>query len=143
MVTTRILTPALDRVLTLNRALDAAFNASAGSQSWVPPMDIVEHQDTYLLHLELPGVKASDVEITLEKNVLTIKGKKERVAADDTESTVRVHAAERLLGTFARSVRLPEFVDGDGVVAKFTDGVLTITLPKAKAAQSRRVEIRN
>lgn len=140
MVTTRVFAPALDRVVTLNRAFEAAFNAPARSQGWVPAMDVAEQADGYLLDVELPGVKSADVEITIEKNVLSIKGKKEALATP--EKTVRVYSSERVLGSFARSIRLPEFVDAENVAAAFADGVLTITVPKAKAAQPRRVEIR-
>lgn len=142
MVTTRVFAPALDRVVSLNRAFEAAFDTPAGSDGWVPAMDLLEQPDGYVLNVDLPGVKSSDVEITIEKNVLSIEGKKEATVAAETENRPRVHAAERVFGAFKRSLRLPEFVDAEHVEATFTDGVLTITVPKAKAAQPRRVQIR-
>jgi len=140
MVTTRVFAPTLDRAVAINRAFEAAFNTPASG--WAPVMDVVEQADGYVLNVELPGVKSADVEITIEKNVLSIKGNKTSHGAAETEKTARVHAAERVFGAFARSLRLPEFVDAEHVEATFTDGVLTVTVPKAKAAQPRRVEIR-
>jgi len=139
MVTTRSLNSTLDRMITLNRALDHAFNA--GSHAWVPAIDITETKDAYVLYADLPGVDASGVEIAFEKNVLTLKGAKPTTTKEDAE--VRVHAAERLAGKFERSVRLPEYVDGEKITAAFANGLLTVTVPKAKAAQARRIEIKN
>lgn len=142
MVTTRVFAPTLDRAVAINRAFEAAFNTPASAHGWAPVMDVVEQADGYALNVELPGVKSSDVEITIEKNVLSIKGNKASPIAAETEKLARVHAAERVFGAFSRSLRLPEFVDGEHVEATFADGVLTVTVPKAKAAQPRRVEIR-
>src|SRR5262245_30759530 len=139
MVTTRSLNSTLDRMITLNRALDQAFNV--GSRTWVPAIDITETKDAYVLYADLPGVDASGVEIAFEKNVLTLKGDKPTTPKEDAE--VRVHAVERLAGKFERSVRLPEYVDGEKITAAFANGLLTITVPKAKAAQARRIEIKN
>jgi len=69
---------ALDRMLTLNRVLDEALagsmNGSSGAHVWVPAIDVIERQDAYLIALEVPGVDPSTVDISFEKNVLTVKG---------------------------------------------------------------------
>ena len=144
MHATRSLSSTLDRMMTLNRAIDQAFNGGWSNEArvWVPAVDVVEKKDSYVLYAELPGVDASQVDISFEQNVLTIRGTKQSAIQATNESELRVYAAERAAGSFERSVRLPEFVDGDRIAAEFTNGLLTITVPKAQAAQARRIEIK-
>jgi HSP20 family protein len=144
MLTTRSRTTTLDRMMTLNRALDQAFNAAITSDSrvWVPAIDVVEQKDAYVIYAELPGVDASQVDISFEQNVLTVRGTKRSAVETSNEGELRVYAAERVTGSFERSIRLPEFVDGEKISAQFTNGLLTITVPKAQAAQARRIEIK-
>ena len=141
---TRSLSSTLDRMLTLNRAFDQAFNTGWNSESrvWVPAIDVVETKDAYVLYAELPGVDASQVDIKFEQNVLTLRGTKPSALNVDKDGELRVFAAERVSGGFERSLRLPEFVDADKISADFTNGLLTITVPKAQAAQPRKIEIK-
>ena len=141
---TRSLSSTLDRMLTLNRAFDQAFNTgwNAESRMWVPAIDVVETKDAYVLYAELPGVDASQVDIKFEQNVLTLRGTKPSALNVDKDGELRVFAAERVSGGFERSLRLPEFVDADKISADFTNGLLTITVPKAQAAQPRKIEIK-
>ena len=145
MITTRSRNSTLDRMMTLNRALDQPFNAALTSDSrvWVPAIDVVEQKDAYLIYAELPGVDASQVDISFEQNVLTVHGTKRSAVEATNEGELRVYAAERVTGSFERSIRLPEFVDGEAISADFTNGLLKVTVPKAKAAQARRIEIKN
>jgi HSP20 family protein len=144
MMTTRSRNSTLDRMMTLNRALDQAFGAalSGDSRVWVPAIDVVEHKDAYVMYAELPGVDASQVDISFEQNVLTIRGTKRSAVETGNEGELRVYAAERVTGSFERSIRLPEFVDADKIGANFSNGLLTVTVPKAQAAQPRRIEIK-
>ena len=144
MLTTRSRNTTLDRMMSLNRALDQAFNAALTSDSrvWVPAIDVAEQKDAYVMYAELPGVDASQVDISFEQNVLTIRGTKRSVLETSNEGELRVYASERVTGSFERSIRLPEFVDGDKISADFNNGMLTITVPKAQAAQARRIEIK-
>jgi len=143
MLTTRSLNSTLDRMLTLNRALDQAFNSAwTENRVWVPAIDVVEKKDAYLLYAELPGVDPSQIDISFEQNVLTIHGTKRPSIEASNEGELRVYAAERVTGAFERSVRLPEFVDGENIGAQFNNGLLTVTVPKAQAAQPRRIEIK-
>ena len=143
MQTTRSLNSTLDRMMTLNRAIDQAFGGNWVSEArvWVPAVDVVEKKDAYVVYAELPGVEASQTEILFEQNVLTIRGVKNSAFEAARQSELRVYAAERVTGSFERSIRLPEFIDGSGIAADFTGGLLTVTVPKAKAAQARRIEI--
>src|SRR5215208_6512869 len=102
---TRSLSSTLDRMLTLNRAIDQAFNTGWNSDSrvWVPAIDVVEQKDAYVMYAELPGVDASQVDISFEQNVLTIRGTKRSVLETSNEGELRVYASERVTGSFERS----------------------------------------
>lgn len=142
MLTNRSLGSTLDRMMTLNRALDHAFNAQLNeARVWVPAIDVVEKKDAYVMYAELPGVDVSQIDISFEQNVLTIRGNRRSSIDTEKQGEVRVYAAERINGTFERSIRLPEFVDGERIAADLTNGVLTVTVPKARAAQARKIEI--
>ena len=143
MLNNRSLSSTLDRMMTLNRALDHAFNAQwTESRVWVPAIDVVEKKDAFVLYAEIPGVDVSNVDIKFEQNVLTIRGTKRSPIDATKDGEVRVFASERINGTFERSVRLPEFVNGEKIAADYVDGVLTVTVPKAQAAQPRKIEIK-
>lgn len=142
MLNTRSLGTSLDRMLTLNRVFDQALNGVAGSRVWVPALDVAERGDAYVILAELPGVGPDQVDVSFEQNVLTIRGSKPASFDVASEGELRVFAAERVHGSFERSVRLPEFVDADRIEASFTNGLLTITVPKAQAAQPRKITIR-
>lgn len=135
----------LDRIMTFDRALDQAFSGSWGgngaSRLWVPPLDVLEKHDAYVIHCELAGIEQDDIELGFEQNVLTIHGTKPSSLDRSSNAEVRVYAAERVSGAFERQIRLPEFVDGDRIAATFSNGLLTVVIPKAKAAQPRKIAI--
>ncbi len=144
-MTNRSLSSTLDRMWTLNRALDQALSAgfdrvARAPQLWVPAMDVAEKADAYLINVELPGVEPNQVEINFEQNVLTIRGTKPR--SFDTEGEYRVYTAERVSGEFERSVRLPDFVDSERIEASYSNGLLHILVPKAQTAQPRKIAIK-
>lgn len=144
MLNNHNLTSTLDRMLTLNRALDEALATGGARRSsvWVPPMDIAERADGLTIQVDLPGVRPADVELNFEQNVLTLRGTKPSVLDEKTDEEYRLHARERVSGAFERALRLPSHVDAERISAEFADGVLTITVPKAQAAMARRIEIR-
>ena len=146
MLTTRSLSSTLDRMMTLNRALDQAFssgwNGEQTNRVWVPALDVTERQDAYIVHVDLPGVEESQLELSFEQNVLTIRGTKNASFDSSKDGELRVYVAERVTGAFERSIRLPEFVDGDRIAADYRNGLLTITIPKAQAARPRKIEIK-
>jgi HSP20 family protein len=124
----------------LNRWFEDAFGSwPAGNAGWLPPVDILEDANAVRLVAELPGLTAEDVKLTLENQTLTLRGEKRQVAEETTE---RVHRYERSYGTFERSFRLPGTVETDKVDARFENGVLTITLPKAEKAKARDIEVK-
>ena len=136
----------LDRMMTLNRVLDEALassvNGSNQARAWIPALDVVERADAYLIAVEVPGVDPSSIDVSFEQNVLTVRGSKPMGFEIGKDEELRVYSAERVLGNFERAVRLPEFVDGENISAQFQHGVLFLTVPKMKAAQPRRIEVR-
>ena len=147
MLTSRSLNSTIDRMLTLNRVLDEALTSSwngssNGGRVWVPALDVIEKQDAYLIALEVPGVDPADIDVSFEQNVLTIRGTRNLGFELDKDSELRVYAAERVTGAFERSVRLPEYVDGENIAAESRHGVLFLTVPKAQAARAKKISIK-
>ena len=145
MVNSRGISTTLDRMLSLNRALDQALGAPLGGNAgrlWVPPMDVAERTDAYIVHAELPGVDPAQVDLSFEQNVLTVRGTKPSGLESAQQGELRVYSNERVSGSFERSLRFPDYVDADKIEASFQNGLLTIVIPKAQAAQPRRIEIR-
>jgi HSP20 family protein len=114
-----------------------AGTSQNASRRWIPAMDLVETADHYLLRADLPGVPEEDVTIQLEDNVLTIAGQR-TVEHAPKEGYYRL---ERAFGSFSRSLTLPEGVDPEQVGARFSRGVLEITIPKPEQKKPRRVQI--
>ena len=102
-----------------------------------PPVDIHEDATRILLVADLPGLEQSDVAITVDKNVLTIRGERKATLGEEAGNCRR----ERLHGLFSRAFTLPPTVDVDGVAAEMKAGVLTVTLPKRPEAQPRQIKI--
>jgi HSP20 family protein len=145
MTTRRTLDP-LQNLRRLNGLLDEAFanwpsppeENGALTAAWSPACDVFEDQDSVKIVGEIPGVKPEDVKISIENQVLTVRGEKKQVAEEKTE---RVHRYERTYGAFERRFALPNLVDADKIEAKYDAGVLTITLPKAERARPREIQV--
>ena len=112
---------------------------SATATAWAPALDISERKDAYLVTVELPGVQAEDLEITMEDGLLTIQG--ERHFAHDS-SEQQFHRVERRYGAFRRSITLPAHVMAEQIQASVEDGVLQILVPKAEEAKPKRIQVR-
>ena len=117
--------------------LDWEYRDSAAA-SWVPPVDVFEEADSIRITAEIAGVKPEDVEISLEGNLLTVRGTKQQEAEENTE---RVHRYERTYGAFERAFTLPASVDSKDIKASYDNGVLTITLPKSEKAKPRQIQV--
>ncbi len=105
---------------------------------WVPAFDLYEDEDKLTVRAELPGLKKDQVKLVLKDDVLTVSG--ERRAEADAPATDHIRR-ERVFGAFERQITLPFPVNQSEIVAKFEDGVLTITLPKAEEAKPRQIAI--
>jgi len=121
--------------------LFAAFFATDRDQSrrWVPPVDLVEAEDHFVLKADLPGLTEQDVSIEVQDGTLTISG--ERGAEHESEER-GWYRIERSFGSFSRSLTLPDGVNADGITARFENGVLEVSIPKPEERKPRRVEIK-
>lgn len=107
--------------------------------SWVPAVDIAEHDNEYVVKVELPGVTKDDVKITMQDNILTIRGEKKEEKESKESSW---HRVERSYGAFQRSFTLPTTVKADKIEATYKDGILSIMLPKAEEARPKQIEVK-
>jgi HSP20 family protein len=114
--------------------------ASGGGLMRAPLTDVVENEREIRVVAEVPGMKAEDLDLDLENNVLTIRGEK-REERNEADEQGTYHLAERRYGQFSRSFVLPRDVDADAIEASFEDGVLTVRIPKSERARRRRIEI--
>lgn len=106
---------------------------------WVPSIDLSETKDSYIVKAEIPGMEAKDIDITLQDDLLTIRGEKKQEKEEKDEN---YHFVERSYGSFTRSIRLPQEVKGDKIKASYKDGVLKITLPKSEEAKKKETKIK-
>jgi HSP20 family protein len=106
---------------------------------WTPAIDVTEGKDAITVKAEVPGVEPKEIAVSLEGDLLTIKGEKEDRKEEKDE---RHHRVERSWGAFMRGVRLPAPVDGSKVTATFKNGVVTITLPKTASAKGTTIPVK-
>ncbi|MCB0268172.1 MAG: Hsp20/alpha crystallin family protein [Calditrichaeota bacterium] len=109
------------------------------SSDWLPGMDVQEDENQFTVYLELPGLTKKDVNITFTNNTLSIKGEKKR---ESEEKKANYHRVERNYGKFKRSVTMPTRIQDGKIDARFKDGVLTITLPKAEEVKPKAIEVK-
>ena len=110
----------------------------ARTDDWAPSVDISETDDTYEVRAEVPGVAKEDLHVSVKDNLLTLSGEKRQENVDDTQNYRRV---ERRYGSFQRSFTLPSEVATDAIKAEYSDGVLTLSIPKPEAAKPTEVPI--
>jgi HSP20 family protein len=125
----------------LARMFDESPMMSGGNGgNWIPRVNVEESKDELILSAELPGMTHDDVSIELENSVLTISGEKteERTEGEDER---RYHLWERRYGAFQRSFTLPRTVKSEDIRASFENGILTIRMPKAAEAKTRKIAI--
>ncbi len=104
---------------------------------YIPPVDIIENADAILLIADMPGVDEKNVDIILEKGVLTISG----VIEPDEHAGYRITYAEYDIGDYQRSFSISDEIDNDKIRATVKDGVLRLTLPKAEPAKPKKIAV--
>ena len=102
----------------------------------VPPVDVFETENEYVIKADMPGVEKQDIDITLDNNVLAINGK---VARDEDEASMKYN--EYSLFNFCRNFNVGRDINGDAIKASMENGVLTLTLPKKEEVKPRKIEI--
>jgi HSP20 family protein len=128
----------------MNRLFGSAFDPQGGlgngggAGRWIPPMDLVEDDEHFVVRADLPGVDEENVSVELEDNVLTIAGERK---SDTEQRKEGYHRIERAWGAFSRSLTLPEGIDAEGIKASFANGVLEVRIPKPEERKPRKVAI--
>lgn len=119
----------------LDRWAQSGFGATSRTASM--PMDAYREDNAFLVHLDLPGVSADSIDLTVEQNVLTVHAERRPPAGDGVERVVD----ERAYGVFTRQLFLGDTLDADRLSATYDAGVLTIAIPVAEQAKPRKVEV--
>ncbi len=127
----------MDRLF--NRMLDPLADELPTLGEWAPSLDLKETKEALVAKVEVPGMDPKDIQVSLQENLLTIKGEKKQ---EKEEKDERHHRVERSYGAFTRAIRLPIAVDGEKVTASFKNGLLIITLPKTPAAKGTAIPIK-
>lgn len=126
----------------MNQLLEDSFvhplDISREGRSFYPALDLSETPEAFIVEAAVPGIKADDLNITVENNVLTISGETHEEAERKERN---YHRVERRFGSFKRSVTLPETVKADEISAALTDGVLRLEIPKAEEVKPRRITV--
>lgn len=132
---------------TLPRDLDRLMDEAMGAmdwgrgeniRNWFPVTDVSETPEHLALRLEVPGLSRDDIKISVENNMLTVRGEKKQEATREDETFYRT---ERSYGSFERSFSLPSHFDHDEIKANLQDGVLTIQVPRREEAKAREISI--
>lgn len=129
----------LNRMGLLDREAGEGDNSYVVTSAWRPAVDIREESNRFVILADLPGVDPKDIEITMEKGVLTIKGER---AAEEKQEKEGYRRVERVRGTFYRRFSLPDTADAEHIEAKGKNGVLEITLPKVAEVQPRKISVK-
>lgn len=135
-----------DQLDEVGSELDRAFGWAFQNPWWptlredgfAPAADVTEDENHFTVHVDLPGMKQSDIDVTIDGSTLTIQGEKKRESEVNQDNYYRV---ERNYGKFSRSFTLPSSVDSSKIEANYKDGVLTISIPKTAEARSRKIRI--
>ena len=106
--------------------------------AWSPSVDIYENKDGIVLEAELPGIKREDFDLSVENNVITLRGQRQFEKKNESDN---YHRVERAYGSFTRSFTLPNTVSADAANAEYKNGVLRVTLPKREETKARRIEV--
>ena len=128
-----------------DRTLNVPFGASSYDEpssgvagNWTPSVDIKEEQDRFVLYADLPGVDVKDIDITMEKGVLALKGERHGQKSAGSSDYRRT---ERSRGAFYRRFSLPDSIDEEGIAARTQNGVLEVVIPKRVKVQPRRINV--
>jgi HSP20 family protein len=129
----------LNGIVDTGSSLKAPDDSNVESGHWIPPVDIREENDKFILQVDIPGVNPKKVEISMEDgNILTLKGSREETINEEKKG---YHRIERIKGSFYRRFTLPDTADAEQVTATSRHGVLEVMIGKKKAVQTRKIQI--
>lgn len=129
---------AFDRLFEGNFGQDMSDESSVVTSQWVPRVDVKEESDRFVLYADLPGIDPGDIEVSMDKGMLTIRGERSSETSSQTDRFSRI---ERRYGSFHRRFALPDSADPDGIQAQGRNGVLEITIPKRPEIAPRRIQV--
>ncbi len=122
-----------------NNALEKTDdNGNVLTSDWAPAVDIKEEDNQYLIVADIPGVKPDDIEVHMEKGILSIKGERDSEKKEERDNYKRV---ERSHGSFYRRFTMPDNADAEKIEAKSEHGVLRVIIPKKETAQPRKISV--
>lgn len=125
---------------TIFEEMDRFFEESTVQEpkTWNLPLDVIENEDGYVIKASIPGVDAENLNVVLEDNVLTVKAE---VEAEELAENEQIHIRERRTGSFNRSLRFPVDVNGDEISANYTNGVLSLNVPKSEEVKPKQINV--
>lgn len=126
----------MDRVL--HPATASEDESHVVGYEWAPAVDIKEEADRFVIQADVPGVEPKDIDVSMDKDVLSIRGERITEACEEKGNYKRV---ERSHGVFHRRFSLPDSVDPNKITASGKNGVLEVVIPKAEAKQPRKIEV--
>lgn len=122
----------------MNRLLADFGRTEAPFHGLFPPVNVTEDGENLYIRAELPGIQPEDMDLSVESETVTLRGERKKA---QTSENVSYHRREREVGRFRRIISLPIRIDADSASALFKNGVLEITLPKAKEAKPRKIQV--
>ncbi len=135
--------------LSVTNDIDNIFNSLIGNRThvqynnsnWVPPVDIKESDQSYIINADIPGFSKNDIEVTIEKNQIKLSGNRNDVSVEDDGV---YHYKERMNDSFERTFKLPDLINDKNISASFKNGILSVIIPKSdqKELKSRRITIK-
>lgn len=126
----------MDRVV--NELMGGSTEGALEKFDFAPSCEITEQENSYLMKVDLPGVKKDQVKVEMDGDRLTIRAERKE---EKEENTKKRHLSEIAYGSYLRSFTLPQAIDANKIEAKFDDGVLTVTVPKGQANKAKQISI--
>ncbi len=137
--------PAVDEMERLQREMNQLYSSFFGRRSMqpraavFPALNVTENENNLYLRAELPGLKAEDIEISVEGDTLTLRGERK---PEEPSEKISYHRREREMGRFRRVISFPTRINPEGVEAVFRNGVLKLILPKAEEAKPKQIQVK-
>ena len=124
----------------IQREFEKSYFGPRSRADFAPPVDVHEDAESLVLRAELPGLRKEDVEISIDSNVLTLKGERK---LEKEEQGRRYHRVERAYGSFLRQFQLSNNIDTSKIDAQLTDGILTVRLAKREELRPRKIDVKS
>ena len=128
----------LDLAGARRSALSGYTDDGSSVADWLPAVDIIEEKDRFVLRADIPGVGADDIDVNMEKGVLSLSGERHKETSEEVDGMQRL---ERSSGKFYRRFSLPESANPEAISAKSANGILEISIPKQEQVKARKITV--